>query len=161
MGVSSVGRLIAANFTRRTRQVAALGTGLRLLATEIDYAATPLPLALERVARSLEPPVADIFRCTAAGLGKKGDILAAEAWSQALARVYPQTSLHDRELSILGDLGPALGVSGRQDQLRHLNLAIERVRMEEDTARGEEARGMRLWSYLGYLGGILLAILFL
>ncbi len=156
-----MGRLIAANFARRTRQVAALGTGLRLLATEIDYGATPLPLALERVARSLDPPVADIFRFTAKDLQNKGETLTVEAWSQALTRVYPRTSLHDRELAILGDLGPALGVSGRQDQLRHLNLAIERVRMEETTARTQEAKGVHLWSYLGYLGGILLGILFL
>ncbi|KUK81824.1 MAG: Putative thioredoxin [Pelotomaculum thermopropionicum] len=61
-------------------------------------------------------------------------------------------------LLILRNLGSSLGISDRDDQIKHLHLAMEQIRAETVAAEEEAARNVKLWSYLGFLGGLLLVL---
>lgn len=155
---AAAGNLVAATYGARTRQLGQLRVGLHLLGTEVTYALGALPGALERVASGLTPPVADIFLRTA-GLLRSGEgITPGEAWERALREVFPRTALDLGDLEVALALSGYLGVTDREDQLRHIGLALERLRVREDSARAEQSASERMWRYLGVLGGLALGV---
>lgn len=158
-GMASIGFTVARSLRRRPAELQALQTALRMLETEVDYGATPLPRALERVSRSVPGTAGRLFALAAAHLAQSRGEGAGEAWARALMGVYPETCWRRSDLDILMALGPYLGASHREDQLRHLRLALERLAAAERDACRDALQQARLAQYLGVLGGLLLALL--
>jgi len=158
---TAAGNIVAGIYRARVRQLGHLRTALGLLETEITYAASALPAALERVAAGLEGPVADIL-ARAAALVRSGEGLApGEAWERAVREIYPATALRAEDIDPVLALGSHLGLTDRDDQRRHLRLAAERLEAREKAAREERSSAERMWRYLGLLGGLALAVAFL
>ena len=61
-------------------------------------------------------------------------------WEQSLSDCWPSTAMKKAELATLKRLGSTLGMSDREDQLKHLRLAQQQLRAEEDGARDDQAR---------------------
>lgn len=155
----AAGLLVAQNYARRPEELRALQGALALLGTEISYAATPLPEALAQVAGRADPRVAGFF-CEAASLLKSGNgETVEEVWTRALERWRPASALRHEDLAALAGLGAALGVSDREDQLRHLALAGERLRIQGLRAEEEAHKNVRLWRYLGFFAGAAIVLL--
>ncbi|MBX6378612.1 MAG: stage III sporulation protein AB, partial [Clostridia bacterium] len=119
-GTATLGFLVAENLARRPQHLHQLRTALQVLQTEIDYAATPLPEALERAGRHLRPPVHDLLAAAAERLRQAGEEGAAAAWAAAVAAVDGAMAWTARDREAVLALGPSLGTSHREDQLRHL-----------------------------------------
>ncbi|BAF59348.1 MAG: stage III sporulation protein AB [Pelotomaculum sp.] len=148
------GMAVAGSYSRRPGELRALRAALQMLETEIAYGASQLPEAFSRVAGCCEEAAAPLFRRAAAELSAMSGITAAEAWEKSLAGYYPGTALKPRDLSILRNLGSSLGISDRNDQIKHLNLAKEQIELEAVAAEAEASRNVKLWSYLGFLAGL-------
>ncbi len=56
-------------------------------------------------------------------------------------------------------LGAKLGLTDRDDQVKHLRLAVNQLRGEEELAKDEQQRYERMWKSLGLLMGALVVIL--
>ncbi|HPU35897.1 MAG TPA: stage III sporulation protein SpoIIIAB [Bacillota bacterium] len=149
------GLAVAANYSRRPRELKALRSALQMLETEVVYSATPLPEALARVAGKCDRLVEPLFSRAAAEFAASTGITAADAWEKALVHYYPGTALKPQDLSILRSLGSSLGRSDREDQVKHLHLAMEQLKTATAGAEEEAARNIKLWSYLGFLGGLI------
>ncbi len=149
--------MVAANYDRRPKQLRAFIGALQALETEITYAATPLPEAWERVGRQTPQPVGAIFNNARAAL--TGGLSAAEAWQKGLEDAYQETALTRQDLEVLLELGHCLGVSYRDDQVKHLQLTKENLRQLEMAAQEEAARQVKVWRYFGVLGGLVVALL--
>lgn len=154
------GYMVAESYARRPRELRQLIGSLQLLETEINYAATPLGEAMPRLASASGPPLDALFRRCRELLLEGGGITAGEAWRRSLEEVYERTSLQERDREILLSLGFSLGASDRADQLKHLRLAMSQLAVEEERAREEAARNVRMFRYLGLLGGLALWLLF-
>ena len=63
------------------------------------------------------------------------------------------------EQSALIRLGATLGISDREDQIKHLRLAMQQLKAEEDAARDDQARYEKMWKSLGVLIAALVVIL--
>ncbi len=158
VSASLAGMTVGHSYRARARQLTDLRVGLHLLETEVTFAASALPGALDRVARGLAAPVGDIFR-GAAGLMRSGEGLAAgEAWETAARAVFPRTALEAGDLDVVLALAGYLGVTDREDQRRHIALAVERLRAREEAALAEQRTSERMWRYLGVLGGLALGV---
>ncbi len=157
-GASAAGTMVAGSYGARTRQLGQLRVALHLLESEVNYALGALPGALERVAAGVAPPVRSLFARAAARLRSGEGVSAGEAWEEAARGVFPATALESGDLDILLALSGHLGVTDRDDQLRHLRLAGERLRVKEEEARDEQRASERMWRYLGLLGGLALGI---
>lgn len=157
---SMTGFSVARSYRERPRHLRAMQSVLQGLATEISYGATPLPEAFAHLGRTSQRPVADLFFAAEETLRQPGST-ANEAWQRGLERLAAGSALLKSDLSILSQLGSQLGLSDRQDQERHLLLAVQQLAREE--SRAEEARqsNERMWRYLGVLSGILLVIVLL
>lgn len=153
------GLVVAGNYSRRPRELRALRSALQMLETEVAYSATYLPEALKQVAGRCDQSSALLFSGAADELSSMSGATAAEAWEKALNNYYPGTALKAGDLSVLRHLGGTLGISDKEDQIKHLRLAMEQLSAATAAAEDEAARNVKLWSYLGFLGGLLVVLL--
>lgn len=154
------GMTIARSYSLRPVELRCLQSALQMLETEITYAATPLAEALGLVAARADKRVAPLFEQTRAELLSMSGCTAGEAWENALRKFYPTSALLTCDFSILRSLGSALGISDSRDQSKHLRLAMEQIGMEISRAENNAFRHVKLWNYLGFLGGLVIVLLF-
>jgi stage III sporulation protein AB len=149
------GEMLAGRFARRHDELRRCQVALEVLATEIDYAATPLGPALERAGRAAGGRTGAVFERTGRLMTDgDGGASAAGTWESGLANLREVTPLAGADLEILRTLGRTLGTTDRADQRRHLVLAAERLRIQENQAREARSRNEGMWRYLGVLGGL-------
>jgi stage III sporulation protein AB len=149
---------ICRQYRRRPLELRSLQSSLLFLQTEISYTATPLPEAMDRVARNLDFPLSEVFGSTVRTLKKQDGTTAGEAWSGSLEVYKAHLALRDKDLGVLKNLGEALGKSSREEQEKHLLLAREQLRQEELQAESERLRLEPLYRYSGLLVGLLVVI---
>lgn len=152
------GMMVARGYARRPSELKSILSSIQMLETEIIYAATPLAEALEKVASGSDRSVAGFFQRAARELGSMKGCTAGEAWDSSLSWFYTVNSLNRQDISILGSLGKALGISDREDQSKHLKLACEQIKREIARAEEESAKNTRMWNYLGFCGALVAAI---
>jgi stage III sporulation protein AB len=155
---SWIGLETARRFQRRPRQLREMQSGLQMLETEISYVLTPLPKALEKIAQSIEGHTGDFF-----GVVKNQIInnpgAIREAWGKGMDYLGEHCALTDCDQNILRNFGTTLGKSDRQDQVKHLKLAMAQLATAETNAWEEKAKNERMFKALGLLGGLAIVIL--
>lgn len=154
-----IGFAQAAQYARRPRQIRQLIHALQRLETEMAYGFTPLPEALLRIAGQLEPQLAAMFRTAAEPLLTATGKTAGESWREAVHTCGKQTALSGNEREILSQLSYTLGVSDRDDQAKHLRLAVSLLQVEEQSAWDDQRRYEKMWRSLGVLAGAFIVIL--
>ncbi|BBH21120.1 stage III sporulation protein AB [Paenibacillus baekrokdamisoli] len=154
-----IGFMQASRFASRPRQIRQLGYALQRLETEIGYGYTPLPEAIGRCAAHLSEPAAALLRGVNQRLSEGNELTFKECWEQSVTAIWPGTAMKAAEQSALIRLGATLGISDREDQIKHLRLAMQQLKAEEDTARDDQARYEKMWKSLGVLIAALVVIL--
>lgn len=149
----------AAQYANRTRQIVQTIHALNRLETEIVFGFTPLPEALSKIGKQLAPPMSRIFREAADRLEEHSGNTTTESWHMAVTDNWKATSMKLGELEVIRQLGLTLGISDREDQQKHLHLAVSQLQAEEQTAREEQKRYEKMWKSLGVLAGALVVIL--
>lgn len=149
----------AAKFAERPRQLKQLAHALQRLETEIGYGHTPLPEALSRTADASPEPVSSIMREAALGLEQEEGISFQDSWKRAIQLHWRDTSMRSNEQSVLIRLGSTLGISDKEDQMKHLRLALQQLKAEEDAAMDDQVRYEKMWKSLGVLIAVLIVIL--
>ncbi|MGO4374155.1 stage III sporulation protein SpoIIIAB [Paenibacillus sp. 2TAB19] len=149
----------AARFADRPKQLRQLAHALQRLETEIGYGHTPLPEALERTAEASPAPLSELFRSAAGGVWQGDEKSFRESWEQAVNEQWPYTSMRSGEQAVMLRLGSTLGISDKEDQMKHLRLALLQLKSEEDAARDDQGRYEKMWKSLGVLIAALIVIL--
>ncbi len=161
LACGALGNLVAKALAARAATLSAACHGLQLLATEIDYGATPLPLALTQVSQRLDGEVGLVFAKAALCLTAEKGLTAAEAWSKALESCLARLSMNGGDADILRRFGQGLGLSHREDQLRRLHLAAEQLEeRQKEAAQTAHSQG-RIWRGLGISTGLVLFLMWL
>jgi len=145
--------------SRRPRQIRQLIQALQRLETEIAYGYTALPHALRSVSRSLAAPLAQMFHFAADQLADPEGRSTEESWRNALTDGWKHTAMKLTEQEALLQLGLTLGISDRDDQMKHLHLTVSQLQAEEATAWDEQKRYEKMWKSLGLLTSLLVIIL--
>lgn len=143
----------------RLEQLRQLNTGLKMLETEIIYAATPLPLALARAGTRLAGPAGSFFQSVARALIENAAAGTLTAWEKGLGELRRKGALEEGDLEVLKDLGPMLGCSGSSDQVKNLELVRQLLAQQQLAALEESNRQGKMWRTLGFLLGITLVLL--
>ncbi|MBB6675245.1 stage III sporulation protein SpoIIIAB [Cohnella nanjingensis] len=154
-----IGFVQAARFAERPRQIRHLLHALQRMETEIGYGQTPLPEALARIAQVLPPPLSGLFAETAASLQSASGGTVRDSWEKAFRSGWSATAMRPAERDAMLRLGGTLGGSGREDQLKHLRLAMHQLQAEEAAAREDQQRYEKLCRSLGVLAAALVVIL--
>lgn len=149
----------AQQLIQRPKQIRQLIQALQRLETEIMYGHSPLPAALRSISTSLSEPLAALFGTAAEGLHAGRTDSAEESWRRAVSSMWGRTAMRNAERDIFLQLGTTLGRSDREDQGKHLRLAVHGLQSEEAAAAEEEKRYGSMWRSLGLLSGVLIVIL--
>lgn len=157
-----IGFVQAARFAARPKQIRQLLHALQRLETEISYGQTPLPEALLRISGLVSQPLSQLFSSISlalqSGSAASGETVR-ECWERAVAEQWSATAMKSTEKDALLRLGSTLGGSGREDQLKHIRLAMIQLQAEEVNARDDQQRYEKLSRSLGMLGAALVVIL--
>jgi stage III sporulation protein AB len=153
------GMALANAYARRPKELRQMRSALQMLETEIAYTATLLPDAFSQISLRCEQAVARLFDRAAAELKKMSGCTAREAWEAGINEYSVGTALTESDLSILRNLGNSLGVSDQTDQVKHLHLAMEQLKATVEKAEEEATRNVKLWNYLGFLGGLMVVLI--
>lgn len=154
-----LGLTVAQGYRARIEQLRQLNAGLKMLETEIVYTATPLSLALGRVGMQLNGPVAAFFAGVARALMENAGAGAMMAWEKGLEELAGEAALQPQDLEIIKSLGPMLGISGVDDQVKNLELARQLLGQQLVIAQEACHRLGKMWNTLGFLLGITLVLL--
>ncbi|WP_018249942.1 stage III sporulation protein SpoIIIAB [Orenia marismortui] len=154
---SMMGFLMAQQYILRPKQLRELQTALQMLETEVSYGVTPLPEAFTKLAKNFSEPISNIFMATRDNLNS--GIIAEDAWQNAINNVSNKTALVDEDIEILLDFGYNLGQTSIDEQVKYLNLTQHKLDNLYQQAFDEKEIKVKLWRYLGVLGGLFLAIL--
>lgn len=155
---SGVGWLKARRYRQAPGELRQLLGGLQMLSSEIGYTATPLPEAFSRIAGHLSGPAALLFARAARELEKSTGETAARAWQRAWQHYSAASNLGRAELAVVLGVGSMLGATGREDQLRHLELAREQLKLFLAGAEEEARKYSLMWGYLGVCASLALAL---
>ncbi|USG63652.1 stage III sporulation protein SpoIIIAB [Brevibacillus ruminantium] len=156
---SMVGWQIGRFYAFRPVQLRALLVGLQMLETEIVYGLTPLYRALMKVGDRIPAEVGQIFHTAAGSLQEEKAQNVEEALGIGIQTHWSSTALKKQERDVLKSLGQVLGSSDREDQQKHLRLAVTHLRGLEEEARAEQNRYEKMYKSLGFLCGLLVVIL--
>lgn len=159
LSCSCIGFLGGQKIAARLKQLQKLRRDLTLLEMDINYAATPLPEALARLASLSEWPISFLWQETCAHLGNGEGLTAEEAWYKALKKFSSLTALTENDLAVIRDFGAGLGTANRQEQMKKFKLLQGQLSSLENQAEEIKQKHERMWRTMGVLTGIALVIL--
>lgn len=154
-----IGFYQAAQFANRPRQLRAFILALQRLETEIMYGYTPLADALLKIGQQLTEPIRTIFIKAAEHLAAPVSSTAQDSWQQSVEMNWRHTSMKQNEKQIVYQFGYTLGTSDRDDQIKHIRLAIQQLQHEEAMAQEDQKRYEKMCRSLGVLAGVLIVVL--
>ncbi|OEF95508.1 stage III sporulation protein AB [Vulcanibacillus modesticaldus] len=153
------GFYIARLYRERPIQLRMLGQALRILETEIIYGSNPLYQAMEHIGQRVTGALGLIFLTMSENLLKFDGASTFECWEDAINQHFHQTSLKKQDREILINFGQTLGISDKEDQMKHIRMTIQNLAAEESLAREEQKTYEKLSKNLGVLLGMLIVIL--
>lgn len=155
-----VGFELAKHLSNRTKQLRMLKSALQSLDAEIMYGHTPLHEAARRISNQIAPPISKLFELFAIKLVQR-DATVKESWESSLKEIWKMTSLKNEEYEILKQFGETLGKHDRISQQKQIILALTHLEREEQEARDKQLKYERMTKSLGFLTGLLIAIILL
>ncbi|RNB81151.1 stage III sporulation protein AB [Brevibacillus fluminis] len=159
---SMVGWQMGRYYAFRPLDIRTMIISLQMLETEIVYGATPLHRAMAKIGERMRSGIGRMFLTASELLTQEDEPQStSESWRQAIEKNWSQTAMRKSEKDILLTLGMVLGNSDRDDQQKHLRLAITHLQGLEEEARSDKERYEKMYKSLGFLGGLLVVILML
>jgi stage III sporulation protein AB len=153
------GSFAAGRLEKRLRVLEELRAALERLITLVEYQSATLAAALDEAARPCSgAPRAFLERVSQNLRSGDGDP-AGKAWASALDSLGGLLLVDRADIDALRLLGPALGVSDRKDQARHLAAMIGKLGVHIGEARDRSAKYALLYRQMGLLCGALVALI--
>ena len=130
-----------------------------LLKGQILYAGAPLPEAFGTVGKRVAGALGNLFQETAALLEAQPGEPFPTLWRKAVSGMDGKTALSKSDRQMLESLGEHLGFLDRETQERTLLLYLEQVDTELLVLREHKQERCRLYTSLGVMGGLFLAVI--
>lgn len=150
----------ARHLSLRPKQLRQIKLALQSLEAEIMYGHTPLAEAALKLSRQVPAPLSEFFGRFSAALSA-GDTTVKEAWETSLQSVWGHLALRNGEFEILSQFGETLGKHDRHQQQKQILLALSHLEREEQDALDRQSKYEKMVKSLGFLSGLLLALLLL
>ena len=143
----------------RPKQLRLLKTALKSLEAEIMYGHTPLPIVCSHLSKQLDGPIGDIFGRFGYEL-MQGNTLVEDAWKKSLDAVWGKTFLKKPEYEIMMQFGSTIGKHDKYTEQKQIMLALNHLEREEQEAFLIQGKFEKMYVNLGFLSGLLIALLF-
>ncbi|NLY56291.1 MAG: hypothetical protein GX058_07260 [Firmicutes bacterium] len=156
---SEIGRRWAKTVELPVQILTDLIFALQGLETEISYALNPLQQAARRVAAGAQTSaVAGCFNHFADSLSERYES-SSKLWLTTVETVLAKYPLAEKDLQLIGRLGDQLGLTNRDDQVKHIRQV--RIALEASLAQAKEQceRYQGLYRKIGVTIGLAVVLL--
>ena len=156
---AAIGFYYAAREGFRVQELTEFKKALVILASEIEYMRTPLPLAAENIGKRAEGWVGKLF--TQFGeLLKTGDgETAYRLWTEAIKNVKGIAFLTEEDWTVLDGFGKTLGYLDKQMQCNAIHHASAYIDEKTASLQTQAAQNKKMYRSLGVIGGLLIAVM--
>ena len=135
-----------------------LKKALMILASEIDYLRTPLPMAAGNIAKRTERWVAAFFARFGELLAANDGETAYQLWLRAFAECKSAAALTDEDAKVVDSFGKTLGYLDKQMQQNAIDYAVRYIDETAATLQAQSKKNEKMYRSLGVIGGLLLAV---
>lgn len=156
---TAVGFVFAENLKKRLLQLKELQRSIFQLENEIVYTYTALPEAFLNISLKSTGPVKDIFNGVSESLTKRTCDSVYDAFKDALEASAGSLDLTKADASIILDLSKALGKSDMNGHKSIFSLAKVDLEKKIEEAETLMAKNTKMYRYLGFSFGAVVAIL--
>jgi len=156
LGCGFLGLFKAAQIKKRPKAIREMINALSLLDTEIFWGVTPLPEAFATIKDRVDSPWKEFFSKLEEKLNKGES--ASKAWIASIAEERKNASLHAEDWKIIESIGKSLGRADRNEEHKHLELGQKHLMTLYEKTRSQADLKAKMWSYLGFLAGLAIAI---
>ena len=158
---STIGYIYGDSFRKRFLHLKESYKGITLLQNEVLYNNTPLPEALEDIAKKMKAPMEYLLNNVANRLSKgvEGDVYSN--FSEVYKEVEKELYFEKEDKNILEDFLKSLGASGIYGQEKIFKLTLENLKGNIDEASELAKKNTKLYRYLGICFGAMISILLL
>ncbi|UWG95720.1 stage III sporulation protein AB [Dehalobacter sp. DCM] len=157
VGFGCLGMIRAAQIKRRPQEIRDLINALALLDTEIYWGVVPLPEAFRVLKERTDLPWKSFFAALEAEIMNGTN--ASAAWEKCIREQRRCSSLLDEDWKVIRSIGQGLGRSDRNEQHKQLELGQRHLQAVDEKARKQADGKAKMWSYLGFLGGMVIVIM--
>ena len=159
--ITFAGYIYGESFRKRLLNLQECYKALLLLQNEVVFNTTPLPEALNDIARKSKDPFNNLLAKVSNDLkdGEIGDVYVAfkKNYEEAEEEIY----LNKDDKCILSDFLKSLGSSGVYGQEKNFNLILQNLKINIREASEEAKKNTKLYRYLGLCFGAMIAIFLL
>ena len=153
-----IGRTMAQGYIERVKNLQEFITALSLLRSKIAFGQEVLEISFIDIGIALENKVGRIFTDVAYEL-KSTNIPVSEIWGNKVEEYFRSLDFNFEDEKILIDFGNMLGRGNIDDEVRNINLAVERLKTQLESATSEKDKYAKLYRTIGGLGGTALAVI--
>lgn len=158
-GCAGIGIFKAYDYRERVALLEEFIKMMRMLRTEMAYKLDPLPELLKKMG-TLKKDSAHLACAETAAIYEARKIGSlAEAWSEAIQKIYVNSALLPDDIRIMTEIGENLGVSSSQSQEEFLSLHIEELKENLEEAINDSRTKGKMFTGIGFVAGITIVIL--
>lgn len=132
---------------------------LHMLRGEVNYAVTPLPIALKEIMSKNDTRVNCIFKELLSLIENKTGESISLLWEQAIKSQRSYVYLEEEDINQLLTFGQSLGYLDKEMQKKNIEITIDYMDKQITKLEKQHDKNGRLYRSLGALGGCLLCIL--
>ena len=159
-GTALCGYISVGKMKRRVKCLSSMAASLALMESEIADRLTPMPELLERLSDDAFYPASLVYRRTAEGLYRLGEMTFSELWGEAL-NAESALLISPEESEILRRLGMSLGKYSAYEQKKAIEYARRKMEEAAVKADAEREKNSRVQTALGLAAGIFTVIIFI
>lgn len=132
---------------------------LVLLRGEIQYAATPVPEAMYKMAVHTNGIFREFFEAVSGQLYVRSGETLSEVWRQQSDIFFGESALKPEDIRLLKEIGDNLGYSDKKMQVSAMELCMDNLSMSIGTLEQNTPQKKRVCQCLGIFAGIFSVII--
>jgi stage III sporulation protein AB len=157
IGCTLCGMMMSMKLTKRVRQIESFICAVGLIATEIRYFASPVEAIMEKLDQIEDYKQLKVFEICKANL--KNTNRFSQAWESAIKESEKSLALQSADYESLLWFGRALGTTDVEGQLANCERCCEQLSQRLIIAREDSGKKGKMYSSLGILAGIFIAVM--
>ena len=132
---------------------------LQMIHGEVNYAITPLPMALQEIMDKNHTRINCILKELLKLINNKTGENISLLWEKAVKSQSPYLYLEEEDITSLLSFGQTLGYLDKEMQKKNIEITTDYIEGQIKRLEKQQDKNGRLYRSLGILGGCLLCIL--
>lgn len=149
-----IGLIISKKYVNRVKELKELKTALTMFETKIRFTYESVPEIFKEISEKIDGNIGNIFKNAA---NRMKEFSAGEAWNKSIEE--SQSNINEEDKNTLKNLGRLLGKTDLDGQISEIQLTMEFLNQQIDSAENERRKNEKMYKTLGGIIGLALVII--